>query len=63
MSLKIYAEIRKVIGNKRVTPHYIQSRLKRLYSDATITRRLREMGCKSHKPVNRKISTAWTYSV
>lgn len=64
--MKIYEHIKKIL-TKPKKPHQIQLslllRTGKLYSDSTITRRLREMHCKDIPPSNRKISTAWTYTL
>jgi len=62
-NLKVYAEIRKAIGRGKVTSYALQAKLPRMYSESTITRRLREMGAKATPPTDRKKSTAWMYSL
>jgi hypothetical protein len=71
-NLKIYAVITKIVGNGKMTGYKLQyeiyAKTGKLYSESTITRRLREMGAKATPPpkgkkINGKRVTAWTYSL
>lgn len=62
--LRVHDEIYQVMGDKPMTSYQIQAKLSRLYSESTITRRLREMpNVIANPPADRKKSTAWTYQV
>lgn len=61
--LKIYKVIRKGMGNGKWKSYSVQRLVLRetgrLYSESTITRRLREMGAVATRPTDG--STAWDY--
>lgn len=63
--LKIYKVIRKAMGKHKCKSYDVQQMVLnetgRLYSESTITRRLREMGAVATRPTDG--GTAWDYQL